>query len=132
MRTNTDMILFNRRITNKKETYERTVIRGVSWFSKYKTALTDKGLVGANEASIRIPVSATAEGKQYTPPHLYDTADPAESWTLRPGDWIVKGVAEGEFSEVTRGNEDALQIKAACDRRDERLSPHTHHWRVMA
>ena len=132
MRTNTDMTLYNRRIVDRKESFARTVVRGVSWFSKYKTTLTEKGLVGANEFSVRIPASAITDGKQYVPPHLSDAADTAKTWTLRPGDWIVKGVHEGELEDVSRGNPEAVEIKAASDRRDERLSPHTHHWRVMA
>lgn len=74
------------------DTYKRTVLTGVSWFSRTQTTVAgDGGLLAANEFIVRIPCELCGS---YVAPKDYTGA--AGTWTLRPGDIIVKGEAAEE------------------------------------
>lgn len=77
---------------NGYDIYKRTVITGVSWFSCTQTAVSgDGGLTAADEYTARIP-NELCSG--YVDPKSYTGA--AGTWTLKPGDIIVKGIASEE------------------------------------
>lgn len=75
--------------TSGYDVYMRTVITGVSWFSRTLTNVVgDGGLISANEFTVRIPEELCSG---YVDPKSYTGV--VSTWTLRPGDIIVKGTA---------------------------------------
>lgn len=74
------------------DTYKRIVLTGVSWFSRTQTTVAgDGGLLAANEFTLRIPGDLC--GGYVTPK---DYAGATGTWTLQPGDIVVKGTATEE------------------------------------
>lgn len=74
---------------NGCDEYKRNVLAGVSWFNRTQTTVSvDGGLIAANEFTVRIP-SELCSG--YVEPKSYTGA--VNTWTLCPGDIIVKGMA---------------------------------------
>ncbi|MEA4896132.1 MAG: DUF6751 family protein [Oscillospiraceae bacterium] len=77
--------------TNGYDVFKRRVLAGVSWFGTTKTTISaEGGLLAANELIIRIPSELTG----YVDPKSYTGA--AGTWTLKPGDVIIKGTATEE------------------------------------
>lgn len=71
------------------DVYKRTELTGVSWFSRVQTTVSgDGGLLAANETTVRIPGEICGG---YVEPKVYSGM--AGTWTLHPGDIIVKGEA---------------------------------------
>ena len=68
MMTNADLTIYNNRGVDKKtarKLYLKTQIKGVSFYTKQQTTVTDQGLSSADMYQIRIPLSADTEGKEY-------------------------------------------------------------------
>ena len=129
MLTNTDITLFNVRMGRRGEEYHKTYISGASWKGKRLTALTEKGLLGEDEISIRIPLNADTEGKLFVSSDIYD-GNP-DTWTLKAGDWIVLGIFGGEFADMDTNSPNVIQVRNVADNRDSRNSPRMQHWRVI-
>lgn len=129
MLINADITLFNVLMGRRGEEYRKTCIRGVSWKGKRITALTENGLLGDDEVSIRIPINADTEDKLFVSSDNYDGS--LDTWTLKPGDWIIKGIFTGEFQDVNTDSPDVIQIRNASDNRDSRNSLHMQHWRAV-
>ncbi len=71
---------------------KRTVVEGVSWHGQTKTTVAgDGGLVAADEFVVRIPSELCGK---YVEPKAYTGA--VGTWTLCPGDIVVKGAAKEE------------------------------------
>ena len=111
------------------DTYAPTVISGVSWYSHTKSNVTDSGLKAANETTIRIPIDADFSGKTYVEPQGYTSADPASAFTLRNGDFIVKG-AETDPLTPAQAREKYGEIVTILGSTDNRRAPKGKHWRV--
>ncbi|MBY6916053.1 DUF6751 family protein [Clostridium botulinum] len=106
MRTNTIATLYNHYTDKETErvSYKRTVITSVNWQGEQKTAVTDKGLVSANQIDILIPFNSDFEGKKYIGPKEYRRLadeDKDKYFTFDNDDYIVKGEID---SSVTLDN----------------------------
>ena len=111
--------------------YVTTVIHGVSWYSTIKTAVDSSGLKAASVYTIRIPIDADFSGKSFVEPKDWN-ADSAESgFTLRPGDFLVKGDVSGmeniRPSTIQKAKDKAVTILSVTD---NRRAPNAKHWRV--
>jgi len=102
------------------DVWKRAVLACVSWFSRLQTTVAgDGGLLAACEYMVRIPTDTG-----YLPPTLYVGAD--GSWTLRPGDVIVHGIAVEENprpAELKKKYSDVLTVLSVTDNRSGR-APH--------
>ena len=100
--------------------YSRTVIVGVSWYSRIKAAANSNGIVYDRLFQVRIPNSAEAE-KLYTAPDQF--TDPSTQYTLKVGSRIVKGIGppapvDGEkWAELITKHDEAFQIIGYRDNR---------------
>lgn len=133
MKLATDTItVFNRYLDqiNDNDAWIGTVISGVSYFAQVKTAVTDKGLSSAETVSIRVPVDAECQGKQYVTPVAFASAeDKTDKFCFAPGDMIVHGAAQ--FDESTtlpklkeKYGAEMVTIVGATDNRYTRRAPH--------
>lgn len=82
--------VFNSRFnaSTDRDTYVKTVIKGVSWREEVKTNFDSPGIKAVNVYIIRIPETAVCE-KDFVKPKYF--TDPATQYTLKPGDIIIKG-----------------------------------------
>lgn len=109
----------------RTDSYRCRVLRGASWYARAEHALTDAGLQAARLYKVRLPLE-NAGG--YCPPHEYDPAVP-ETWTLRPGDKLVRGVlpscTEAEFAALARTRE-AFTVLDVHDNLARPACPHLY------
>jgi hypothetical protein len=140
MRTNADITVYNRRVSGQDETFYITHIRNVSWQQHYFTIIPNAGLVasvsslgyvGSNVFSVRIPVVQATMDKTYVTPAAYKTSDPATTFTLMEGDWVVKGITNDALQTAILHNLEAMQVRSVHDNRDTRLSAPMRHWRLV-
>ena len=100
MMTNADLTIYNSHGVDKKtarKIYLQTQIKGVNFYTKQQTTVTDQGLSSADLYQIRIPLSADTEGKEYIDADKYRglSAEEAEKyWTINNGDLFGKGLLE--------------------------------------
>ena len=111
------------------DTFVPTVISGVSWYSHIESVVTDQGLKAANKVTIRIPVDADFGGKDYVEPVGYTGANTASAFTLKNGDFIVKG-AETDALTPAQARDKYGEIVTILGVTDNRRAPKGKHWRV--
>lgn len=106
-----------------------TVIKGVSWYKKTETAITDSGLKSATKCVIRIPSDSDTEGKTYVDPINYSS--PATTFTLAPGDVVILGTCNTctNPAELKKHHPDMVTIFGATN--DTRRK-HGEHFKVVA
>lgn len=136
MITNADITIFNKRYikAERTEKFVPTVIRGVHLY--YQKAVSGNSDRKRNDSyTIRIPVDADTDGKEYVSQKEYAAIDDetcAGYWTLQPGALIVCGVADLETAtetELARKFQDVITIMNFSDNRSCG-SEALHHWRV--
>ncbi len=111
--------------------YSRTVITGVSWYGTVKSGVNDKGLVTANQYTVRIPVDAGFGRKSYTEPTGYaEAADKRGLFTLNEGDLIVRGAVseENPTPAALHKHHEVITILSVTD---NRRAPNAPHWKVV-
>lgn len=140
MRTNAYLTLYNKRVVNHKEVYQRVQLQGgVMWENrKGRNVLASGGNIAADQAAIYIPMSIVG----YLPPRewqgLSDESgdEDAELWTLQVGDVIVRDLVDDELTDdFTLSNlkakyDDVLTISSVDTMNAG--SPQMHHWQVGA
>lgn len=94
MITNADITIYNKNLEleTKMDTWKRTVIRGVSFYSDIKVSLDSNGLATADIYKVRIPEEC-CDG--YVPEDKYLGED--GTWTVRNDDYIVLGESSLEI-----------------------------------
>ncbi len=123
LRADETITLYNAYLDQDKgyDVLKRTVLTGVSWFGHTKTTVSGEGgLLAANELIVRIPSELTG----YVSPKDYTGAD--GTWTLKPGDIIIKGTATEEnphIGDLKAKYSDLLTIIGVTDNRKGR-GPH--------
>ncbi len=100
--------------------YFRTVIKGVSWYSRIKAAAGNNGLVYDRLYQVRIPASATSD-KVYTAPDHF--TDPATQYTIKAGDIVLKGAGPpaptdgNAWASLQHDHEEAFSVLGYRDNR---------------
>lgn len=110
------------------ERLQRTVLGGVFWDGTYGAGFDKRGKEEQDSVMVMIPFMP-----QYEPPERWLAAGaPADRFTLRPGDIILRGVGGdfGSAAEIKRqyGSESAIIITRARDCCYG--SRHMWHWEV--
>lgn len=129
---NDAITVFNARLDKDLDStvYIPTVIKGVSWYGSMKSTVDANGLKAASQYTIRIPLTADAEGKVYVEPAAYKVADDAEGlFTLNEGDLIVKGVHDEKLTLPAQIR--ALGGVTVLAVTDNRRVPNAPHWKVV-
>ncbi len=120
MYTNADCTVFNKRLDNatRMDVWERTVIRGVYWEDTDGVKkLVSSGITDDSNVLVMIPASADTGGKIYVKPNAYKSSH-ENTFTLAPGDIIIKGVINSELStvkELQRTHDDYHVIEKCMD-----------------
>ena len=110
--------------------YTPSVIKGVSWYSHVESNVTNDGLKAANKVTIRIPIDADFDGKEYVEPAGYTEADAEKFFTLRQGDFIVQA-EEREALTPAQARDKYGAIVTILGVTDNRRAPNAKHWRVV-
>ena len=113
--------------------YNKTVIRGISWYGSVQTTLGDTGLKSANVFTVRIPDDADFGGKEYCDAASYTEAEDVSGlFTLKQGDLVVKGIVPDSVETPAqihkRYPEVSFTIKGVTD---NRRAPNAKHWKVV-
>lgn len=110
VRCNETVTLVHHTPEQEDDRYTSTVIRGVSWFGKSKSALQGNGLATVKEVKVRIPAESLSG----------DTV-------LRKGDYLVRGELTMEITKPTDLSVyEFFQILVIGDNRRGKLP----HWAV--
>jgi len=125
--------VFNRKLDGDSgmDRYHPTVISGASWYCEIASTVDNDGLKAANKFTIRIPADADFSGKNYVPPAAYATGNPAEVFTLKNGDIIVKGAVDQEGlrpADLQRLFGETVTVLGVTD---NRRAPRARHWKVV-
>ena len=137
MQTNADCTIYNAKYDTDLgyDTYVRTVIKGIHWFSQMLNNVSSAGLTSAESLTMRIPTSAIADfDKSFIPPARWrelTTLETEEHYTLQPGDKIVKGAHDFEvtgsaghkWSDIEKNFDEVMTIVGHADNRSGGL-PH--------
>lgn len=125
--------VFNAKLdgTSGMDSYHPTVISGVSWYCDTASTVDNSGLKAANKFTIRIPEDADFSGKHYVPPAAYAAGDPAEVFTLRNGDIIIKGALDQEGLTPSKLQQMCGEIVTILGVTDNRRAPRAKHWKVV-
>lgn len=111
--------------------YYATVISGASWYCEIAAAVDASGLKATDKFTIRIPEDADFGGKTYVDPIPYATASPSDTFTLRSGDTIVRGVADGEDLSPAALRRSYAEVATVLGVTDNRRAPCAPHWKVV-
>lgn len=109
-----------------------TVLRGVFMDSAKAANVRTSGLEGADSVNLFIPFDVSAsDGKRYVDPKEFESAANKDKlWTLRVGDFFVKGevVEDRDFQYINLNYDDVYRI-TKVDKKDFG-SEAMRHWEV--
>lgn len=111
--------------------YQRTVIRGVHWYSEVSTNVDSSGLKAANKYTLRIPVDADFGDKVYIDPINYAGSDAETFFTLRAGDIIIRGETLDEHPLPKDLKKDYPECITVLGVTDMTSAPNAPHWKVV-
>ena len=93
---NTDITIYNKYTVTGGETYQRTVVPDVVWQATKAVSGAQSGLLSSNVAAILIPFARDAN---YLAPKAWAAlVSKTGKWTLKEGDYIVKGSVSDEIT----------------------------------
>lgn len=104
--------LFNKKYdkTTRTDVYKRTVLDGVHFETNHSSSLNDKSMTDTSNAVIIIPFSV--EG-YISPSEYQELDDVSKQWTLKEGDYIVKGEINEDITDIRNlKNYDNYTIKS--------------------
>lgn len=110
MLTNADLTLYHKGYdpATRLDTWARTQYSGVNWYGKQAAAVSDNGLITADEITVRIP-----------------TTEPLEAAV---GDIAVRGLRDEADPKAAQQAAESFIVTAVRDNR--RGSPGMQHWRL--
>lgn len=98
MMTNTPCTLYNAYEKDGRTFYERTVLQDVFWDGAFSGGGTGKRVKNEQTGRIFVPFSVFSQGKGFLLPKEWAaTEGKTTAFTLKPGDYLVKGICEIEF-----------------------------------
>lgn len=109
------------------DTYEATVIRGVSWVSSLSANTDTAGLQSNTTCVIRIPEDADFSGKTYVEPELYEGQE--GTFTFMTGDTVVHG-EETELTTLAELHRKYKPVITVLTVTDNRKAPNARHWKL--
>ena len=93
---NTDITVYNKFVSSGTEAYQRTVVPDVVWQATKAVSGAQSGLLSSNVATILIPFARDAN---YVAPKAWlALVTKTGKWTLKEGDYIVKGSVSTEIT----------------------------------
>ena len=116
---------------NDCDNYFGTVISGVSWYDEIAAKVDNSGLRAVDKYTIRVPADADFGGKTYTDPVTYATSDPAQFFTLKSGDIIVRGNVSAVNPRPATLQKTYSEVAVVLAVTDNRRARHAPHWKVI-
>lgn len=114
---NDTVTLYNKYTAGGVEKWKRTVLSGVFWNSVEGAVLRKTGAASADSVVVLIPGSVGG----YVKPKAWEALnDKSGSWTVKPGDTMVRGDVPVEIVRSTReldGLDDVLTVTTVDDKR---------------
>ena len=131
MITNADITIYNRKYDKQTrlDKWNRTVVKGVSFYHDAKVSQGDKGFKKAEVYKIRIPADIENASDYLDEESYFNAIDVSDYWTLQNGDIIVKGICDQNIikpSDLTKAHKEFCEILSWSDNRRGTLP----HWRV--
>ena len=141
MQTNTSCTLYNRYEKNNGVYYQKTVLKAVFWDGgqqggeRGRQGGTGKTQKKEETGRVFIPFFVFAGGRTYCKPKEWDSLpDKSKFFTLRPGDYLVKGDCSGEYGPehpiryLAQEYDDVLTISTVSTR--DFGSKEMQHWEI--
>ncbi|MFL8951102.1 DUF6751 family protein [Helcococcus kunzii] len=118
MITESNITIYNKFIDSKtrNDVWKKTQIKNVHWEESKGANIIKSGMTNADSVKVFIPYSSIEEDV-YIDPKQYK----GDGFTLKPGDYIVKGLIEDEItssSELEKQYSTAVKIKTVDNRND--------------
>lgn len=112
------------------DTYQCTVIGGVSWFFRDTVNVDTKGLQARDGVTVRIPVDAHYGGTYTAPREFEASSSKVGKFTLRPGDVIARGTVQSvtRLADLRGMVDEYITITSVTD---NRRAPNAKHWKVV-
>ena len=120
--------------TTRYQVFVPTVINGVHWYGSNQAAVTNDGLLSADQYTIRIPIEAYFNSSIYVTPKEYENlTNKTGYFTLAHGDVIVKGnhVETGANAKPAYLDKTYDNVVTIISVTDNRTAPNAPHWRVV-
>lgn len=124
--------VYNKYVDSGIEKWQRTVLTGVFWDSVRGSNFRKTGVENADSVTILIPGFVTVDRKYVSPKSWQALTGKSSSWTLQPGDTIVKGNISYEVVKSSKELEqfdDCLKITKADNKN---FGSGMDHWEVGA
>lgn len=115
MIVDSDITIYSKYITNREVAWKKTHIKGVHWEEVQGANILKSGLTNADRVKVFIPFSSL-EAEPVEP-----IGYAGEGYTIKPGDYIVKGLVEDEILsevELEKKYTTAVKVKTADIRKD--------------
>lgn len=114
------------------DTYNPTIINGVSWFCEIASNVESSGLKAADKFTIRIPEDANFNGKTYLDPITYaQSGDPSKNFTLKNGDIIVRAAVSGGSITPSGLKQLYTDVVTILGVTNNMRAPKGKHWKVV-
>jgi hypothetical protein len=127
-----DMTVYNAYVVAGSTVYQRTQVQGVKWENRKASNVIRSGLLAADSVVVYVPFE---RGANYLKPKAWQAlTTKTGKWTLKEGDYIVKGLVTDEISggftitALKAKYDDVVSIKSV-DTMDAG-STVMHHWQV--
>lgn len=97
----TDITIYTLRKKGRDDLWTRTVLHRASWHGKQAARPGESGLVTASQYTVRV-LAENMEG--YVTPDEWAamSSDTVGSWTVQPGDVVVRGVVRDEITGIAQ------------------------------
>lgn len=131
MITNADVTLYNRKYDKsiRLDAWQRTVLKGVWFYTDHKVNVGDKGLNAADVYKIRVLANAERERTYLPEDEFVKKTDTSNYWTLQNGDIVVKGICDVDIdkpADLAQLHKQYCKITSWSDNRFGGLP----HWRI--
>lgn len=135
MQTNTSCTLYNRYEKDGGVCYQKTILDAVFWDGGRQGGGTGKTQKQEETGRVFVPFCVFAEGRTYCKPKEWDALpDKSKYFTLRPGDYLVKGDCPGEYGParpiryLAQEYDDVLTISTVSTR--DFGNKEMQHWEI--
>lgn len=133
MLTNASVTVYNTIDTGKEKIYVKTHLHSVSLRGAASSSYSNGNVSDNDSFVLRIPLPANA-GKQYIEPESYKLLTSTEFFTVRKGDYVVRGIVDDEIKApselVKRYGSNVFRVTAVSDNRSS-LTPELSHIRAV-
>lgn len=124
--------VYNKYTENKIEKWQRTVLPGVFWEGVRGSNFRKTGVENTDSVFILIPHNISVD-KQYLSPRVWIVGDNKDTtWTLQPGDTIIKGSVSYKVVKSSKELEQFDECYKITKIDNRSFGGNMSHWEVGA